>query len=261
LRAQFESANVQLALIAEELQGKEQLRRREIISKPELLKLQRAEAEIQGRRGEYLGNISRVKQQIGETRNQLLALDAERADQIATQLDQARVDLATTTERLHASKDVLNRTIVPAPVSGTVVNLRIKTEGGVIQRGEPILDIVPAEEVLLLDARVSPADIDAVQIGLQAQVNLTAYASRGLPRINGVVRSLSADRLVDPVSNQPYYLARVEVDRAELRRIDPRLELVPGMPAEVLIVTRERTVVQYLWEPLQRAFWRSMREV
>lgn len=261
LEAQAASARRQLVLVADELEGKEQLRKKEIISKPDLLRLQRTQAEIEGRLGEYLGTISRVRQQIGETEMQLLALEAERVDQVATQLDQTRAELATVTERLLASKDILTRTSVTAPIGGTVVGLRFKTEGGVIQKGEPILDIVPAEEILLIDARVAPTDIDAVRPGLSAQVHLTAYSSRGLPRINGVVRTVSADRLVDPTTNQPYYLARVEVQRAELKRIDPKLELIAGMPAEVLIVTGERTMIQYLLEPLLRAFWRSFREV
>src|SRR5690606_14507466 len=110
--------------------------------------------------------ISRVRQQIGEAEMQLITLEAERADQIATQLDQVRSELATVNERLQSSKDILTRTTVVAPIAGTVVGLRFKTEGGVIQKGEPILDIVPAEEKLLIDARIAPVDIDAVRTGL-----------------------------------------------------------------------------------------------
>jgi HlyD family secretion protein len=172
-----------------------------------------------------------------------------------------RVELAGVTERLVASRDVLTRTVVAAPISGTVVNLRFKTVEGVIRPGEAILDIVPDEEKLLIDARVSPIDIDVVYIGLPAQVRLTAYSSRGLPRISGMVRSVSADRIVDQATSQPYYLARVEVDRGELERLGSAIELVPGMPAEVLIVRRERTMVHYLLEPFRDAFRRSFREV
>ena len=139
--------------------------------------------------------------------------------------------------------------MVTAPVNGTVVNLKFKTEGGVIQHGEPILDIVPSDEPLLIDARVLPTDIDVVHVGLPAVIHLTAFTSRNLPRIEGKVEYVSADRLVDEKSGQSYYLARVAVDRGELDRLGPQYKLVPGMPAEVLIVTGERTMFQYLFQP------------
>lgn len=261
LEAQVRSATEQLALIADELRGKEQLLRSGLVPRPEVLRLQRSQAEILGRRGEYLGTIARTRQLIGETEMQILSLEAERLDKISEQLDKVRVELAGVTERLEASRDVLTRTVVTAPIGGTVVNLHFKTVEGVIRPGEAILDIVPDEEKLLIDARVAPIDIDVVFPGLPAQVRLTAYSSRGLPRIGGVVRTVSADRLVDQATNQPYYLARVEVDREELARLDPAIELVPGMPAEVLIVRKERTMVRYLLEPFRDAFRRSFREV
>jgi HlyD family secretion protein/epimerase transport system membrane fusion protein len=261
LEAQVESTTMQLKLIDEEIQGKQVLRNKELIPKPELLRLQRAQAEILGMRGEYIAEIASAKQQIGEAEMQILALDAERADQIAVQLDEVRTNLASVKERLFASRDTLKRTMVTAPVSGTVLNLRFKTEGGVVQRGEPILDIVPSDDTLLIDARVSPIDIDVVHPGLSAQVHLSSYSSRTMPRIDGVVQSVSADRMIDDVTKQPFYLARVEVDRDRLKEIGPQIELVPGMPAEVLIVTGERTMFQYLFEPFTDIFRRSFREV
>jgi membrane fusion protein, type I secretion system len=150
---------------------------------------------------------------------------------------------------------------VTAPVSGTVVGLRFKTEGGVVQRGDPIMDIVPSEDALLIDARISPNDVDVVHSGLTAQVHLSAFSNRSTPRVEGVVRSVSADRLIDEQTRQPYYLARVEVDRQQLERLTPRIELVPGMPAEVLIVTEERTMLEYLVQQFLDSFRRSFREV
>lgn len=259
--AQAFSALRQFQLISEELEDKEQLRRKQIIAKPEILRLQRMQAEIEGRKAEYMAGAARAKQQIGETRLELLTLDAERSDQIATQLVEVRTELASVRERLIASEDILKRTSVTAPVSGTVVDLRFKTEGGIVRQGEPILDIVPSEDALLIDARIAPTDIDVVHPGLSAQIHLSAFSSRGLPRIAGVVRSISADRLVDEQTHQPYYLARVEVNRDELQRIDPHIELVAGMPAEVLIVTGERTMFEYLFQPFIETFRRGLREV
>jgi HlyD family secretion protein/epimerase transport system membrane fusion protein len=261
LEAQVRSTVEQLSLIGDELRGKEQLLRSGLVPRPEVLRLQRAQAELLGRQGEYLGTIARTRQVIGETEMQLVSLEADRLDKVSDQVDKVRVELAGVTERLEASRDVLARTAVLAPITGTVINLRFKTVEGVIRPGEPILDIVPDEEKLLIDARVAPTDIDVVHGGLPAQVRLTAYSSHGLPRIDGIVRSVSADRLQDPASHQPYYLARVEVDREALEHLGPHIALVPGMPAEVLIVRRSRTMVHYLIEPFRDAFRRSFREV
>jgi HlyD family secretion protein len=260
LRAQVDSSNTQLELIAEELVGKEALLRRAIVTKPEVLKLQRAVAELEGRRGEYLGAIARAQQQIGETQIQILMTDAERVDQVTTRLEQLRVELATVTEKLNSSVDILKRTVIAAPIAGVVLNMRFKTHGGVLKPAEPILDIVPADDMLLIDARISPTDIDVVRAGLPAKVQLTAYSGRSTPRLNGIVRTVSADRLVDEGSRQPYYLARVHVDREEVRQAQSNIELIPGMPAEVLIVTGERTMAEYLFQPFLDALWRSFRE-
>jgi HlyD family secretion protein/epimerase transport system membrane fusion protein len=259
--AQVASASRQLELFVKEIAGKAELQRKGLIPLPTLLALQRAEAEISGRRGEYIAMIARTRQQIGETELQLLSLDSERSDQITNELDKTRVELANITERLTASEDVLARTAITAPVAGTVVNMKFKTIGGVIQRGEPILDIVPSEDKLLIKARVSPTDIDVVHTGLEARVHLTAYRSRNLPRIAGVVRYVSADRIVEEKTGTPYYMTHVEVSREELARLGPEIKLMPGMPAEVLIVTGQRTMFQYMFQPFLDAIRRSFREV
>lgn len=257
---QIESADMQLAIIEEELTGKEILLAKALTTKPELLRLERAKAALMGDRGRYLGSIAEIRQRISEIETQAISLEATRAEEIATEMEQARAEYATVAERLHASEDVLSRTVIPAPVSGRIVNLRFKSRGGVVMGGEPILEIVPTEERLLIDARVAPSDIDVIAPGLKATVHLTAYSSRSLPRIEGTVRSVSADRLTDPNTGQAYFLARVEVSREELATLDEGISLMPGMPAEVLIVTGERTALAYLLEPFRAAFRRGLRE-
>jgi HlyD family secretion protein len=257
--AQVGSTGRQLDLIADELEGRRMLYEKGLLPKPVLRQLERMEADITGRGGEYRASIARAREQIGETMLQIIRLEAERLDEIWTQLDKVNIDLMTTEERLRASADILARTAITAPVSGKVVNLLFKTERGVVQPGVPIMDIVPVEDTLLIDARVSPNDIDIVHAGLKAQVQLSAYSSRSTPRVSGIVRTVSADRLVDEQTRQPYFLARVEVDRASLAEIKG-VELLPGMPAEVLIVTGERTLAEYLLQPFLDALWRSFRE-
>jgi HlyD family secretion protein/epimerase transport system membrane fusion protein len=258
--AQVHSATRQLAIIAEEVKGKSHLLKLNLMTKPEVLKLDRAEAEILGRRGEYTAAIGRAREQIGEAELQLLAVEAERSEQIATQLDQVRIKLSENTQNLDAGRDVLARIAVTAPVDGIVLNMKFKTEGGVVQRGEPILEIVPANENLLIDAKLSPNDIDVVRAGLPAFVHLTAYNSRLTPKVQGSVKLVSADRLVDEVSKQPYFLARVEVLKDELEQLATEIELLPGMPAEVMIVTDRRSLFEYLLRPFLDTWRRSFRQ-
>lgn len=260
LEAQIESATTQIALLADEIAGKKTLLEDALTTKSQLLALQRQEAELEGRRGEYQAMIAEINQKRGEIESQLLAIDAESNDYVASELDKTRASLASVSERLSASRDILERTVVTAPVSGRVVNSRFKSPGGVVIRGEPIMEIVPTDERLLIDARVAIVDIDVVHPGQSAAVHLTALESYRLPRIEGIVQSVSADRIIDEASGQSYYLARVEVPRERLDEISGIAELVPGMPAEVLIVTGERTMLDYLLEPFKAVFRRSFRE-
>jgi len=261
IEAQVDSASGQLELIAEELQGKEILLRQGLMPKPEYLRLKRTKVEIEGRRGEYLAQIAKARQEISEAQLQIVKADAERATQVASESDSVRADLTSTVEKLRSSEDVLKRTVVSAPISGTVVNLNFKTIGGVVEKGRPILEIVPSNDALVIEARTTPLDVKAVHNGLNAQIHFTAYSSRSTPRIPGTVQSVSADRLLDSNTNQPYYLVKVTVDREAMGRLAPNVKLIPGMPADVLIITEHRTMFDYLFQPFLETFRRSFHEV
>ena len=257
LEAQISSADRQLALIGEEVAAVEDLLRKGLERKPRLLALQRAQADIDGTIGSDRASIARAGQVIAEARQQSRSLESSRAEDVAKELSDTRKDLAELEERMRTTADQLARTVVTAPVAGTVINLKTKTAGGVIEPGEALLDLVPAGAELVLEARVAPTDIDEVYPGLQAQVHLLAYRSRSLQRIDGEVRGTSADRLEDPATRQAYYLAQVAVDRASL---PAGIIMTPGMPADVVIVTGERTLLQYLFRPITDAFRRGLRE-
>lgn len=261
LRAQVVSVDAQLALTEQEHSVKKSLVDKALLARSETLKLERSKAALDGDRGSFIGQIAEVEQKIGELDTQSMSLKATQSADIADQLEKARAGYIDAAERLNASKDVLDRTIITAPVTGKIANLKFKTSGGVIGPGQAILDIVPTNEELLIDARVSPSDIDVVAAGLQATVHLTAYSSRGMPRVTGTVKSVSADRVTDETTGQSYYLARVEVPQSELEALDEGVVMMPGMPAEVLIVTGKRTVLAYLMEPFMAAFRRGLREV
>jgi HlyD family secretion protein/epimerase transport system membrane fusion protein len=259
--AQVESASRQIDFIGEELQAKEYLVARGMMPKPEALRLKRAEAEIVGRRGEHVAEIARAREKIGEAKIQILSVDAERADQIAAEQDKVRAELAEVNEKLQASADVVKRTVVIAPVNGTVVDIKFMTIGGVVQRGNPIMSIVPENDEMIIEARLQPRDVKAVHSGLEAKVRFTAYSSRNVPNVPGTVRTVSADRLMDETNHQPYYLVRVAVDRELVKTVAPSVDLVPGMPVEVLVVTERRTMLDYLAKPFHDALWRSFREI
>ncbi|MEQ8405924.1 MAG: HlyD family type I secretion periplasmic adaptor subunit [Oceanicaulis sp.] len=264
LREQIVSQNERLRLIGEEINDTRSLYERGLAPRPRLLALQREEASISEQRAANRAAIARAQQSIGEAEVSLLAADAQRLDQVSTELNEVQAQLSEVNERLLASEDVLDRTVIRAPIAGTVVNLRLKTEGGVIRPGEPILDIVPEEEALIISARLSPIDVDLVTIGQTAAVHLSALPQQSLPRIEGEVIGLSADALTDEQSGESYFNVRVRVDIAEIDRLSAQLgedlTLTPGMPAEVLIVTGERTLVDYLIEPLRNSMRNALRE-
>lgn len=259
LEAQSTSAVAQLDFIQQEIRDKTILYEQGLTPKTEMYRLWRSEAEIQGFWGEYNAQIAQARQQIGETRIELLALEAEWLEQVSQRASVVRGELVETEQALAASRDVLNRTVVSAPVAGVVNNLRIKTVGGVVGAGEEILDLVPTEEKLVVDAEVSPTDIDIVKLGLPAIVHLTALSGRSTPRLAGLVKFISADLLVDESTQQAYYSVRVEVAKEDLEATDIS-QLTIGMPVEVIIVSEERTALEYLINPITDAIRRAGRE-
>ncbi len=155
--------------------------------------------------------------------------------------------------------DRSQRLNVIAPVAGVVMQMQLHTEGGVISPGEPVLEIVPQKEILIVEAQVSPNDIDRVYIGLLAEVRLSAFSRGKIPTLEGKLITLSADRLIDEGNRMPYYLTRVELTPESVRKLEG-VELLPGMPAEVLIKTGSRTLVEYLAQPLTNVLARSLIE-
>ncbi|UCH40537.1 MAG: HlyD family type I secretion periplasmic adaptor subunit, partial [Gammaproteobacteria bacterium] len=211
LKSQIKSQEEQLKLLREEIDAKQELLDRGLLPRPDYLALLRLMAEIEGDMAENLANIARTQQSIGETVLQVVNEDAVRLDNIVSEMAETRLELASVEERLNAQQDILERTLVAAPVSGVVMQKRFHTTGGVVGPGQPILDIVPQDAKLLIDAQVRPVDIDAIAPEQQARVHLLAFAQRNLPQIKGIVRSISADSLLDEISGNSYYLARVEV--------------------------------------------------
>ena len=254
------ASNEQLELIAQEIEGQEALYEKGLSRLPKLLALKRAQAGVRAERATSRANIARNEQSIGETRLQLLTIRELRREQVAEELSQVRTELAAVRSQLPVRKDVLSRTMVTAPLDGTVMNVQVTTATGVIEPGEPLLDLVPDDAQLVIDAHVKPTDMDTVHAGQAARVLFTAYGQRNLPQIFGTLRSISADRLIEEHTGEPYFLAKVEIDPLELERIAPDIELSPGMPADVMILTGERTILDYLIRPFTESLTKSFRE-
>ena len=257
---QLQSVKRQFVLIGEEIADVDQLMRKGLVRKQRLLALQRTEAQLHGSEGELVARVARTEEAIGETKLQIVNMKIGRQEEIDQQLSKVRGERAELEEQIRTSLDRLRRTEIRAPVAGTVLSLRYKTKGGVIRPGEPILDLVPLEGELVIEARVATNDVDNVRSGQSAYIVFSSFAQRNLKRISGKVDRVSPDALEDDRSGERYYAGRVTVDRLHLLEIAPEIELAPGMPAEVFIETGERTMLEYLMQPFLQSVERAFRE-
>jgi HlyD family secretion protein len=259
LRAQESAASKRVEIAREEVETVTILVNKGLERRPRLLNLQREAADIEGRRGELAAQISRAEQVISESQATLLKLESDRQNEIAQSLREAQNQIFQIRERLQAAEDQLSRTAVKAPQDGVVTELRIHTPGGVIGAGEPLVDLVPRQDRLIVTARVRPEDIDVVRPGLSADVQLLPYNQRRVPRVEGVVTHVSADRLVDKRTDQPYYAAKIRVQDPQIAAIDG-IKIIPGMPTQVFIKTGRGTVALYALRPLLDSFNNAFRE-
>jgi len=225
--------------------------------------LDRSLAQSEGQVGELTSSIAATSLQVSETKLKILQLEKEFQRDVAKELSEVQSELFDLRGKLRSSEDTVARMVVKAPQAGTVLNLAVHTTGAVIGPGAKLLDIVPQDERLIVEAKVSPSDVDRVRIGQSAEIRFSAFKTRDTPTVQGRMVDLSADRLVDDrdPSEQPYYLARVEIPADALQVLAEReLVLVAGMPAEVLILTGERTLFEYLLDPLEDTIARSLIE-
>ena len=259
LRFEVEAATKRAAIVKDELATVAPMVKKGLQTRARLLQLQREQAEFDGRIGETLAQVSRAEQAVGESEAMILQLKNDQYTEIAQNLRDTQAVIFQLLERIHAANDVLARTVVRAPEAGTITDLRIHTLGGIIVAGEPLMDLVPRQDRLIVLAHVKPEDIDLVRPGLEARVRLLAYKHRRVPPVEGVLTYVSADRFVDKETQRAYYTARVRINEASLREL-PEVEIMPGMPAEVLIKTGQFTVAQYMLRPFLDSFNRAFRE-
>ena len=258
LKAQADASAQRAAIVREEAAMVAELVSKGLERRPRYLNLQRETADIDGRRGEIAAQISRAEQVISESQATLLKLESDRQNEIAQSLREAQNQIFQLRERLRAADDQLSRTQVKAPEDGVITELRVHTPGGVIGAGVPLMDLVPLQDRLIVTARVRPEDIDVVRPGLKADVHLLPYNQRRVPRLEGIVTQVSADRLVDKRTDQPYYAAKIRVQ--DPRVTEGRDQIIPGMPTQVFIKTGHGSVALYALRPLLDSFDNAFRE-
>ena len=257
--AQVKAQREQLRLIGEEITTKSTLYDKGLVTKPQILQLQRQQAEIDGAMNQNLATIARAKQNIQETQMRISELRTNRINDASREHGEALKDLFEFAEKMRAAQDVVARTVVRAPLDGTVMGLAVHTVGGVVAPGSTLMEIVPSADQLTVEAKVAVRDIESVHAGLPAQVRLVAYNQRQTPTVDGRVSWISADRVDDEKAGLAYYTARIEVDHGQLAALD-NVRLYPGMPVEVMILGNARTVLDYLLAPINQTFARAMRE-
>ncbi len=243
----------------EEIEDLEALLSEGFVDKMRLREIQRSLSRTQGEIAEHRAAIAQSEMRIGEARLEILQLNQRFKTEVVDDLAETQARVFDISERITAIQDRVERTVIRAPVDGVVLGLSTHTIGGVIQPGRPLLDIVPEDQELQVDARVSPMDIDRIEVGTEANIRFSAFKTTTTHTAQGVVVRVSADRLTDEHTGEPYFQAKVDVTEEGMQNLRG-LTLLPGMPAEVLIKTGERTLFQYLVQPARNAFARSLIE-
>jgi HlyD family secretion protein len=263
-RRQEGSSGEQLRLINEEIEALRPLAEKGFVSKTRLRAAERAKAELEGQRGQYVATIAQSGAAMGETRLQILEAEKTYQERTTSELREVEVTLNDLLPKLNAARDQLARTEIRSPATGTVVGLSVFTAGGVIAPGQKLMEIVPDKASLVIEARVSPADADDLAVGQASLVKFVGLHENSLPDLNGKITRVSADSFVDEKSGESYFTADVVVPREELQLIqDVRgrsFSFRAGMPAQVMIPLRKRTALQYAFEPLTEGLRKSFGE-
>ena len=256
---QLDADNHALSLQQEELSANEALLEQGYVSKTRLLALKRALADYQARVADNGAERSKAKQRVAELNLKAATLRHTRMQEAAEEHKKVTAQVLDLQERTRASEDAEARQTIMAPTAGEVVGLKFTNVGAVIGPRDPILDLVPTDGALLIETRIRPEDINYVRIGAAADLRFVAFKQRITPIVVGTVSYVSADRLEDQANRLAYYVAHIKVDAEQLRDAGD-IKLRAGMPVEVFVKTHDRTVLQYLFEPVTNYLRRALRE-
>jgi HlyD family type I secretion membrane fusion protein len=264
--AQIRSTEQRQKLFSEELQDKTVLLNRQLIRKTEILALQRAEASLGGELGELTGRMADAKERIARAEQQITSLNSTATQKAVEELREAETELDDIQEQIRAASDVVDRTDIRAPVRGVVVKLLQHTRGGVVAPGSVILELLPINDELIIEARINPSDVQHVKEGQDALVRLTALNQRLTPMIDGRLIYLSADAIAEQegrntsTQRRDSFVVRIKLDENDAHRKAPHFTPTPGMPADIFIKTEQRTFFEYIMRPVLDSFSRAFRE-
>ncbi|TYB82280.1 HlyD family type I secretion periplasmic adaptor subunit [Maritimibacter fusiformis] len=258
---QLDSTRTQLEILREDMDAKQQLLDRGLVRRPEVNTLRRAIAEAEGQIGRLTSEIDEITEVTKRYVAQIEQTVSERQGAALDELQRVQSELESVREQARRAESILRRSEVVAPVSGTIVTLHYHTPGGVIESGKPIAEILPTGEPLIIEVSIARTEVDVVQKGQEATVRLTGLNARTTPVLTGEVIYVSADAVLDRSQELPreVYVARVSVPPDQLARVRG-FTPTPGMPAQIMIQTEERTFFQYLMKPITDSMNRAFRE-
>jgi HlyD family type I secretion membrane fusion protein len=259
LQLQVGASETAAELANDELASNERLVKDGFVQKARILQLQRAEAEFRSKVAEGRSNLAMARQRGAEIQARIAQARNKYQQEATDELKDATAKLRELEQRLAPSVDQVDRQVVRSPVDGEVMSLRVAGAGAVVAPREPLLDVVPAEERLVVEAHIRPQDINSVHHDSAAQVRLTSFDARTTPLLRGKVTIVSGDRVTPTDGHDSYFVATVEVDAAVLKS-HPDIKLQAGMPAELYVATGERTLLEYLLRPLRTFSQHAMRE-
>ena len=259
LSTEEDSTRSQVGYLEQELVGLQQLLASHLVPLSRVLAMERERARLQGVIGRSVADQAKARNDIGQTRLDIQELVHKFQEETAAGIVDIRQKIADLHEKVAVATDIMTRTEIRSPVSGEVQALKVYSVGQVIMAGEPLMEVVPDDEPLVVQAHFAPTDIDRVHRASRVEVRFPSFDARTTPVILGTLASVSADRLNDEITHQPYYLGLVSVDKLQIPE-DLRERLRPGMPAEVIAPLGSRSVISYLTSPLREAWSTSMRE-
>ena len=259
LSHQIQATESSAKLAAQELEINEKLVRQGYVQRARLLELQRNESDYRSRLSEAQSDLALAQQRMSELQARIAQARNQYQQQATDEAKESATTIREIEERLRPSRDQAERQIVRAPVDGKVMALQVSSAGEVIGPRDPLLDIVPSREKLVVEARIRPQDIDHVREGSVAEVRLTAFDARTTPLLPGTVVFVSPDRMTSKETGESWFVATIEVDGGALKE-HPAIRLQAGMPAELFVKTPERTLFRYLAKPLNAFASHAMRE-
>lgn len=259
LETRLETKADELVLVDDELHGVAQLFEKKLVTKNRITQLKRDKTRVEGEYSELISQIASLRETISERNMQMLQIVEETREEVLQELQDVTLKISELELQKVTVQDELRRLEIRAPQDGYVHQLAAHTVGGVISPGATVLQLVPRDDTLVVDAEVAPIDIDQVQVGQQAQIRFPGLDHRTTPKLTAKVQTIAADQSLDENSSQPYYRIRLRISEGELQKLSGQ-ELVPGMPVEAFVTTEDRSVLSYLTEPIVDQIEHAMRE-